>query len=50
MQSIEAAWRQTEPAYDRSRLACGVAHLGVGNFVRAHLAVFLHTALQALPL
>jgi fructuronate reductase len=27
------------PAYDRARIACGVVHLGVGNFHRAHQAV-----------
>lgn len=49
MQTIEAAWQQTGPAYDRARLGCGIAHLGVGNFVRSHLAVFLHAALEARP-
>src|SRR3954466_15704039 len=30
------------PAYDRSRLSAGIAHFGVGNFHRAHQAVYLN--------
>ena len=29
------------PAYDRSRLTPGIVHIGVGNFHRAHMAVYL---------
>lgn len=28
------------PAYDRSRLTAGIVHIGLGNFHRAHLAVY----------
>jgi len=29
------------PTYDRSRLTAGIVHIGVGNFHRAHQAVYL---------
>jgi mannitol 2-dehydrogenase len=29
------------PAYDRSHLAPGILHVGIGNFHRAHMAVYL---------
>lgn len=29
------------PAYDRSRLRPGIVHIGLGNFHRAHMAVYL---------
>ena len=29
------------PAYDRAKLGAGIVHFGVGNFHRAHLAVYL---------
>lgn len=29
------------PAYDRARLKAGIVHVGVGNFHRAHMAVYL---------
>ncbi|HZX84983.1 MAG TPA: mannitol dehydrogenase family protein, partial [Reyranella sp.] len=29
------------PAYDRSRLTPGIVHIGLGNFHRAHQAVYL---------
>jgi mannitol 2-dehydrogenase len=29
------------PAYDRSRLTPGIVHIGLGNFHRAHMAVYL---------
>ena len=29
------------PAYDRARLSPGILHVGVGNFHRAHLAIYL---------
>lgn len=31
----------TQPAYDRTRLAPGIVHIGLGNFHRAHQAVYL---------
>lgn len=30
-----------QPAYDRSRLTPGIVHIGLGNFHRAHMAVYL---------
>lgn len=33
-------------AYDRSRVQAGIAHLGVGNFHRAHQAVYLDRCLS----
>ena len=29
------------PAYDRSQLKPGIVHIGLGNFHRAHMAVYL---------
>ena len=46
MKSIHDAWSLSGSAYDRSRLGCGIVHIGVGNFVRAHLAAFLDAYLQ----
>lgn len=34
------------PRYDRSRLDCGIAHIGVGNFHRAHQALYLNEYLH----
>ena len=34
------------PAYDRSRLAPGIVHLGLGAFARAHLAEYTEDALE----
>ncbi len=31
----------TPPAYDRSKLTPGIVHIGLGNFHRAHMAVYL---------
>ena len=31
----------TLPAYDRSKLTAGIVHIGLGNFHRAHMAVYL---------
>ncbi|PYE86174.1 mannitol dehydrogenase family protein [Pseudoroseicyclus aestuarii] len=31
----------TTPAYDRDALSAGIVHVGVGNFHRAHMAVYL---------
>jgi mannitol 2-dehydrogenase len=39
----------TFPRYDRSKLGCGIAHIGVGNFHRAHQALYLHEYLQTHP-
>lgn len=34
------------PAYDRSALAPGIVHIGLGNFHRAHQAWYLHRLMQ----
>lgn len=34
------------PAYDRSRLTAGILHFGIGNFHRAHQAVYLDDLFQ----
>ncbi|TQM89662.1 mannitol dehydrogenase family protein [Roseinatronobacter monicus] len=34
------------PRYDRSALAAGILHIGVGNFHRAHQAWYLHRLMQ----
>lgn len=39
----------TFPRYDRSKLGCGIAHIGVGNFHRSHQALYLHEYLQTHP-
>src|SRR4051812_47692243 len=36
----------SKPGYDRKNLACGIAHIGLGNFHRAHQALFIHNFLQ----
>ena len=36
------AAKATVPAYRREQLSPGILHLGVGNFHRAHMAVYLH--------
>lgn len=33
--------RAQPPAYDRSKLTAGIVHIGLGNFHRAHMAVYL---------
>jgi mannitol 2-dehydrogenase len=33
--------RAQTPAYDRSKLTAGIVHIGLGNFHRAHMAVYL---------
>ena len=33
--------KATHPAYDRNQLTAGIVHIGVGNFHRAHQAVYL---------
>lgn len=35
------------PGYDRAKLATGIVHLGLGNFHRAHQAVYTEEALDA---
>jgi mannitol 2-dehydrogenase len=37
------------PRYDRAKLACGIAHMSLGNFHRAHQANYLHEYLQTHP-
>lgn len=39
MNALLSAPRQ--PAYDRSKLTPGIVHIGLGNFHRAHMAVYL---------
>ena len=39
--------RISRPAYDRSALKPGILHIGVGNFHRAHLALYCHDLLNA---
>ena len=34
------------PTYDRSRLAPGIVHIGLGNFHRAHQAWYVHRLMQ----
>ena len=34
------------PAFDPARLACGIVHLGIGAFHRAHQAVFTEDAIE----
>jgi mannitol 2-dehydrogenase len=33
--------KPTLPAYDRSKLTPGIVHIGLGNFHRAHMAVYM---------
>ena len=35
------------PSFDRSALRCGIVHLGIGAFMRAHLAAATDDALDA---
>ncbi|NMH96107.1 mannitol dehydrogenase family protein [Pseudonocardia acidicola] len=35
------------PAYDRSRVRCGIVHFGVGGFHRAHQAMYLDRLMEA---
>ena len=35
------------PAYDRRRVSCGIVHLGLGAFHRAHQAVYTDDRLEA---
>ncbi|MGA8714399.1 MAG: mannitol dehydrogenase family protein, partial [Roseiarcus sp.] len=37
----------TGPAYQRSDLSAGIVHIGVGNFHRAHQAVYLDDLFNA---
>ncbi|MEO8529984.1 MAG: mannitol dehydrogenase family protein [Deltaproteobacteria bacterium] len=39
--------RITQPTYDRARLKPGILHIGVGNFHRAHLALYCNDLLNA---
>ena len=38
--------RIARPGYDRRRITAGIAHLSVGNFHRAHQAVYLDRCLR----
>jgi fructuronate reductase len=42
---LSAAVRR--PAFDPARLECGIVHLGIGAFHRAHQAVFTEDAIEA---
>lgn len=39
--NVPASQAATMPAYDRSKLTPGIVHIGLGNFHRAHMAVYL---------
>ena len=43
----QAATAVRRPAYDPREITCGVVHLGVGGFHRAHQAVYLDDAIGA---
>ncbi len=43
----QAATAVRRPAYDPREITCGVVHLGVGGFHRAHQAVYLDDAIAA---
>src|SRR5438105_3755069 len=50
--SVEAAWTAQTRAkvpYNRQALDCGIAHLGLGNFHRAHQARYLDELLRHEP-
>lgn len=38
--------RVQRPAYDRATIGCGIVHLGVGAFMRAHIAVYCDDVLE----
>ena len=38
---LDSITTAAKPAYDRSSLRAGIVHFGVGNFHRAHQAVYL---------
>ncbi|MGL3607911.1 mannitol dehydrogenase family protein [Rhizobium sp. G187] len=40
--NIPAITTAAIPAYARSQISAGILHFGVGNFHRAHMAVYLH--------
>jgi mannitol 2-dehydrogenase len=40
-QALGSLFTASVPAYDRSTLSAGIVHFGVGNFHRAHQAVYL---------
>jgi mannitol 2-dehydrogenase len=48
-EAVASPQATTVPHYDRKNLGCGIAHLGMGNFHRAHQALFLHQYLQTRP-
>ena len=39
--------RRSVPAYDRATLTPGIVHIGLGNFHRAHMAVYLDDLFDA---
>jgi mannitol 2-dehydrogenase len=38
---VDVVMQASLPAYDRSRLTPGIVHIGLGNFHRAHMAVYM---------
>ena len=44
---LNALPKQVEkPSYDRADLSAGIVHVGLGNFHRAHMALYLHDLFQ----
>lgn len=37
----------TVPTYDRSQVKAGIVHLGLGNFHRAHMAMYTEKAIAS---
>ncbi|MEM8554109.1 MAG: mannitol dehydrogenase family protein [Pseudomonadota bacterium] len=48
-QNLPSAEAVQLPDYDRTQVAPGIVHLGVGNFHRAHQAVYIDDVLRADP-
>jgi fructuronate reductase len=46
---LSAEYLGAELPYDRSRVAPGIVHLGIGAFHRAHMAVYVDDVLRADP-
>ncbi len=45
-QAISQPSPAISPRYDRVNLGCGIVHIGLGNFHRAHQALFINNYLQ----
>lgn len=39
----------SRPSYDRKSLACGIVHMSVGGFHRAHQALYVHDLMEKSP-